>query len=70
MDGGIAFGKEFTERLLSVVLPNCDRFVVRSFLCTTWKSKYAVYFPRAHELTPQPQEIPINEVYTFFIWNK
>jgi hypothetical protein len=69
IDGGIAFGKEFTERLLAVVLPNCDRLVARAFLNPNWPTKYACYFPRAHELTPQPLEHPVNEVYTFYIWN-
>jgi len=70
MDGGIAFGKEFTERLLSVVLPNCARFIVRSFLRTTWESRYAIYFPKADELNPVPDEHKINDIYTFYIWNK
>jgi hypothetical protein len=69
LDGGLALGKEFCERVLSVVLPNCDRFVARAFLNPSWPTKYAVYFPRANELTPQPTEQPINEVYTFYIWN-
>jgi hypothetical protein len=70
LDGGLAFGKEFCEKLLSVVLPNCNRFVSRSFLNPNWPTKYAVYFPKASELSPQPIEHPINEVYTFYIWNK
>ena len=70
MDGGIAFGKEFTEKLLSVILPNCDRFIVRSFLRTTWESRYAIYFPKADELNPVPDEHKINDIYTFYIWNK
>jgi hypothetical protein len=69
IDGGLALGKEFTERLLSVVLPNCNRFVARAFLNPNWPTKYAVYFPKADELTPQPLEHPISEVYTFYIWN-
>jgi len=69
IDGGLAIGKEFTERLLPIVLKNCDRFIARAFLNPNWPTKYAVYFPQAHELTPQPQEHPINEVYTFYIWN-
>ena len=69
IDGGLALGKEFTERLLPIVLKHCDRFVARSFLNPNWPTKYAQYFPRAHELTPQPLEHPINEVYTFYIWN-
>ena len=70
IDGGLAFGKEFTERLLPIVLSHCNRFVARAFLNPNWPTKYAVYFPQAHELTPQPTEYPINEVYTFYIWNK
>lgn len=70
VDGALAFGQEFTQKLLSVVLPNCDRFVARAFLNPNWPTKYAIYFPRAHELTPQPQEHPVNEVYTFYIWNR
>jgi len=70
IDGGLAFGEQFCQDLLKAVLPNCNRFVARAFLNPNWPTKYAVYFPRAEELTPQPQEHPINEVYTFFIWNK
>ena len=70
LDGGLAFGKEFSNKLLSVVLPNCDRFVTRAFLNPSWPTKYAVYFPTAEELTPKPAQHPINEVYTFYIWNK
>jgi hypothetical protein len=69
LDGGLSYGKDFCERLLSVVLPNCDTFVTRSFLNPNWPTKYACYFPRAEELTPVPQEHPVNEVYTFYIWN-
>jgi len=69
VDGALAFGKEFTERLLPIVLANCDTFVARAFLNPNWPTKYAVYFPCAEELTPQPKEHPINEVYTFYIWN-
>jgi hypothetical protein len=70
IDGGLAFGREFTQRVLAAVLPHCDRFIARTFLNPTWPTKYAVYFPRAHELTPRPQEHPVNEVYTFYIWNR
>lgn len=70
IDGGLAFGKEFTERLLPIVLSHCNRFVARAFLNPNWPTKYAVYFPKAHELNPQPTEHPINEVYTFYTWNK
>ena len=70
IDGGLAFGEQFCRDLLKVVLPNCDRFVARAFLNPNWPTKYAVYFPRAHELTPQPLEHPIDEVYTFYIWNR
>jgi hypothetical protein len=70
IDGGLAFGMEFTHQLLPIVLAHCDRFVARAFLNPNWPTKYAVYFPRANELTPQPLEHSINEVYTFYIWNK
>ena len=70
IDGGLAFGEQFCRDLLKAVLPNCDRFVARAFLNPNWPTKYAVYFPRANELTPQPLEHPVNEVYTFFIWNQ
>ena len=69
LDGGLALGKEFTERLLPIVLAHCDRFVSRTFLNPNWPTRYAMYFPRAHELTPEPVEHPVNEVYTFYIWN-
>lgn len=69
IDGGLAFGKEFTKRLLPVVLSHCDRFVARAFLNPNWPTRYACYFPLAHELDPVPEEHPINEVYTFYIWN-
>jgi hypothetical protein len=69
VDGALAFGEEYCSKLLETVLPNCDRFVARTFLNPNWPTKYAQYFPRAHELTPVPQEHPINEVYTFYIWN-
>jgi hypothetical protein len=69
VDGALAFGKDYCEQLLKAVLPNCDRLVARAFLNPNWPTKYACYFPRAHELTPQPLEHPINEVYTFYIWN-
>jgi hypothetical protein len=70
IDGGLAFGKEFTEQVLAAVLPNCNRFVARTFLNPNWPTKYAVYFPRVNDLNPRPEEYPINEVYTFYIWNK
>ena len=69
IDGGLSFGMEFTHQLLPIVLANCDRFVSRTFLNPNWPTKYAVYFPRVHELNPVPQEHPINEVYSFYIWN-
>lgn len=69
IDGGLALGKEYCEQILSKILPNCDRFISRSFLNPNWPTRYACYFPRAHELTPHPIEHPINEVYTFYIWN-
>ena len=70
VDGALALGLEFTQQLLPIVLANCDRFVARAFLNPNWPTKYACYFPKANELTPQPQEYPINEVYTFYIWNQ
>ena len=69
LDGGLAFGREFTERLLPIVLSHCNCFVARAFLNPNWPTKYAVYFPQAHELNPQPIEHPIDKVYTFYIWN-
>ena len=69
VDGALAFGKDYCENLLKAVLPNCERLIARAFLNPNWPTKYAQYFPRAHELTPVPQEHPINKVYTFYIWN-
>jgi len=69
IDGGLSYGAEFTKRLLPIVLAHCDRFISRTFLNPNWPTKYAVYFPQAHELEPQPLEHPVNEVYTFYIWN-
>ena len=69
IDGGLAFGKEFCEQVLARVLPRCNRLVSRAFLNPNWPTKYAVYFPRAEELSPQPTEHKINEVYGFYIWN-
>lgn len=69
LDGGLAFGKEFADNLLKVVLPNCDRFISRTFLNPNWPTKYAVYFPKVHELNPRPIEHIVNEVYSFYIWN-
>lgn len=69
IDGGLAFGEQFCKDLLKVVLPNCDRFVARAFLNPNWPTRYACYFPLAHVLDPAPEEHPINEVYTFYIWN-
>jgi hypothetical protein len=69
VDGALAFGEEYCEKLLSTVLPKCNKFVARAFLNPNWPTKYACYFPRREELTPQPLEHPINEVYTFYIWN-
>ena len=69
IDGGLSYGMEFTHQLLPIVLANCDRFVSRTFLNPNWPTKYACYFPRANELTPHPVEHPVNEVYTFYIWN-
>jgi len=69
IDGGLSYGMEFTYQLLPIVLANCDRFVSRTFLNPNWPVKYACYFPQAEELDPHPTEHPINEVYTFYIWN-
>ena len=69
IDGGLAFGEQFCKDLLKVVLPNCDRFISRTFLNPNWPTRYACYFPRAHELDPEPEEHAINEVYSFYIWN-
>jgi hypothetical protein len=69
VDGALALGEEYCKTLLPLVLKHCDRFVARAFLNPNWTTKYAVYFPRADELDPKPQEHPINEVYTFYIWN-
>ena len=70
VDGALTFGEEYAKKLIETVLPNCDTFIARVFLNPNWPTKYAVYFPRAGELTPKPQEHPINEVYTFYIWQK
>ena len=70
LDGGLAFGKEFTKRVLSIIPNHCDRFISRTFLNPDWNPKYACYYPRAHELTPQPEEHPVNDIYTFYIWNQ
>ena len=70
IDGGLALGEEYCKTLLPIVLNHCNRFVARAFLNPNWPTKYAVYFPRADELTPQPTEHSVNEVYTFYIWNK
>ena len=69
IDGGLSYGMEFTHQLLPIVLAKCDRFVSRTFLNPNWPTKYACYFPKVQELTPQPVEHPINEVYSFYIWN-
>jgi hypothetical protein len=70
IDGGLTIlDKEICSQLISKVLLNCDRFVARSFLNPSWPTKYAHYFPRAEELMPPPTEHPIDEVYTFYIWN-
>ena len=70
IDGALSYGKEFTQTLLPLVLEHCDRFVSRTFLNPNWPTKYAVYFPKAHELTPVPEEHAVNDVYTFYIWNQ
>jgi hypothetical protein len=69
IDGGLSYGQEFTARLLPTVLNNCNRFVSRTFLNPNWPTRYAVYFPGPDELTPQPKEHKINQVYSFYIWN-
>jgi len=70
LDGGLVmFDKEPCDQLLLTVLTNCDRFVARSFLNPSWDAIYARRFPRAEELDPRPEELPINEVYSFYIWN-
>jgi hypothetical protein len=69
IDGGLSYGQEFTQRLLPLVLNSCDRFVSRMFLAPSWPTRYAVYFPRAEELDPVPEQHSINEVYAFYIWN-
>lgn len=70
IDGGLSYGMEFTHQLLPIVLANCDRFISRTFLNPNWPTTYAVYFPKANELTPQPEEHYINEVYSFYIWQQ
>ena len=70
VDGALALGEEYCKTLLPIVLNHCNRFIARAFLNPNWPTKYAVYFPRAEELIPQPTEHPINEVYTFYIWNR
>ena len=70
LDGGLSFGRDFCNELVNKVLPKCNTFVARVFLNPNWPTKYACYFPRAEELIPQPQEIKINEVYSFYIWQK
>ena len=69
VDGALSYGAEFTARLLPIVLNNCNRFISRTFLNPNWPTRYAVYFPRAHELDPEPVELPVSEVYSFYIWN-
>lgn len=69
-DAVLCFTKEFAEQLLPVLLTHADRVVLRSFLNPNWKTTYAKYFPRVNDLSPQPEEIPINDVYTFYLWNK
>ena len=70
IDGGLTIlDDKVCAQLISTVLAHCDRFVARTFLNPSWPTKYAHYFPRAEELTPQPTEHKINEIYTFYIWN-
>ena len=68
-DAVLCFTSEFTQQLLPVIRANCDTFITRSFLRPDWKTTYAEYFPHAADLTPVPEQIPINEVYTFYLWN-
>ena len=70
IDGALSYGKEFTQRLLPRVLEHCDRFVSRTFLNPSWPTKYAVYFPKAYELTPVPREHTVDKVYSFYIWDR
>ena len=70
VDGALAFSKDFCNDLLKAFLPRCKIFVSRAFLKPNWKPKYINYFPKAHELNPQPFEHAINEIYTFFVWRK
>ena len=70
VDGALAFGEEYCTKLLDVVLTNCDRFITRAFLNPNWETRYACYFPKREELNPVPEEHPINDIYTFYIWNK
>lgn len=70
LDGGFNMGKELTDKLLPIVLANCNTFITRVFLKPDWPTKYAVYFPKVFELNPIPFEHPISEVYTFYIWKK
>jgi hypothetical protein len=70
IDGGLTIlDDKVCAQLISTVLAHCDRFVARTFLNPNWPTKYAHYFPRVEELTPQPTEHKINEIYTFYIWN-
>ena len=38
VDGALAYGEEFTERLLPLILNNCNRFVSRTFLNPNFSS--------------------------------
>lgn len=70
IDGGLCFSKEFADKLIPIILANCDTFIARAFLNPSWPTKYATYFPKASELNPIPFEHPISEVYTFYIWKR
>ena len=70
LDGGLSYGEEFTKRLLPIILANCTTFITRAFLNPNWPTKYACYFPRAPALYPVPKEIPVNDVYTFYLWQQ
>ena len=72
LDGGLSlYSKEEANKLLQLVLKNCNSFITRVFLKPNWKPKYAKYFPKGNELNPAPDiELSINNVYSFYIWNK
>lgn len=70
-DGVLVFSKQLCDSIINKALENCRTLVIRTFLEPSWNPKYAKYFPRAHELNPAPtKEIKINNVYSFYIWQK